>query len=83
MSRPIAPPALHEVDREGKTWRILEAYAQARIAGLHRTLETVQPEANTQFLRGQLAEIRSMLNAAKPASVGIPQNPVPQNTRQY
>lgn len=57
----MAPPIL-KVDPSDPTWGAIRAYAGERIAVLSRALEKKgMSEQDTAFIRGQLRELRSLI----------------------
>lgn len=56
---------LNASDRESPLWRLLSAHITERREMLRCKLEGQQPVEKTEFLRGQIAELRALLDLAE------------------
>ena len=65
----MTEPLLLESDRQSATWLKLKACIESRIVTHQRAIERDRPEVDTAKIRGRLAELRWLLEAAEPTNV--------------
>lgn len=51
------------VNEHSADWLAIQTLIRQRLTALHESLEILQPEANTNFIRGQIAELRDLIRA--------------------
>lgn len=56
--------AFTEIDKFSSTWQKVEAHLAVRLESARTKLEKSMPESETQKLRGEIAQIRSLMRLA-------------------
>ena len=61
---------LETQDRNSHTWVVIKAYLEDRLAMLRRKNDNKLDDASTEWLRGQIAEVKGLLSIDKDDEAG-------------
>lgn len=56
---------LSKMDKQSATWQTIMQYLEQRLAKLRAMNDIIMPEQNTATIRGQIAEVKAMMNLDK------------------
>lgn len=57
-------------ERNSHTWAVIKAYLEDRLAMLRRKNDNKLDDASTEWLRGQIAEVKGLLSIDKDDDIG-------------
>lgn len=57
-------------ERNSHTWVVIKAYLEDRLAMLRRKNDNKLDDASTEWLRGQIAEVKGLLSIDKDDDIG-------------